>query len=375
MRRLAGLDVLRATAIVWVMLFHSWLVGGLGPRFADLQNTGWMAVDLFFVLSGYLIGGQLLRPLSRGEPLNFWSFYRRRAFRIIPAFTVVLALYFMVPGFNREDGLAPLWEFLTYTVNLFIDYDTQEAFSNVWSLCVEEHFYLLFPFVVWFLTRRNSRAALLAAIVTVIVGGMLLRWSLWYHSQAHFLEVIYYPTYNRLDGLLAGVVLAAIEVYRPTTWAWLCRYANTVLLPLGIILLAIAIYVCQDKTTLLATVIGYPLIAWAMASFVIVGASPTGFLGWFCFPGVRWVALVSYSVYLIHKAIFKQVEAHLPIWFGSHPYLTFLAYSAAALMAGAVLHYAVERPFLQLRDRSRKQQTRFAESTNEIGKSRSATAS
>jgi len=370
MRRLAGLDVLRAAAIVWVMLFHSWLVGGLGPRFAGLQNTGWMAVDLFFVLSGYLIGGQLLRPLSRGEPLNFWSFYRRRAFRIIPAFTVVLALYFMVPGFNREGGLAPLWEFLTYTVNLFIDYDTQEAFSNVWSLCVEEHFYLLFPFVAWFLTRRNSRAALWVAIVTVIVGGMLLRWSLWYHSQAHFLEVIYYPTYNRLDGLLAGVVLAAIEVYQPATWAWLCRYANRVMLPLGIALLAIAIYVCQDKTTLVATVIGYPLIAWAMASFVIVGASPTGLLSWFCIPGVRWVALVSYSVYLIHKAIFKQVEAHLPIWFDSHPCLTFLAYSTAALMAGAVLHYAVERPFLRLRDRSRRQPSPSAEPTNETGKSR-----
>jgi len=368
MRRLAGLDVLRAAAIVWVMLFHSWLVGGLGPRFAGLQDTGWMAVDLFFVLSGYLIGGQLLRPLSRGEPLDFLAFYRRRAFRIIPAFTAVLALYFLLPGFNREGGLAPLWEFLTYTLNLFIDYDAQPAFSNVWSLCVEEHFYLLFPFVAWFLTRRHSRAALLAAIVSVVVGGMLLRWSLWYHSQEHFLEVIYYPTYTRLDGLLAGVVLAATEVYRPATWAWLCRHANRVLLPLGIVLLATAIYVCQDKTTLLATVIGYPLIAWAMASFVIVGANPTGLLGRFCVPGVRWLALVSYSVYLIHKAIFKQVQAHLPLWFASHPYLTFLAYATAALMAGAVLHYAVEKPFLRLRDRSRRQQPRFAESTSEIGK-------
>jgi len=65
---------------------------GLGPGFSGLQNTGWMAVDLFFALSGYLIGGQLLRPLSRGEPLHFASFYSRRALRTIPAYAVVLAL-------------------------------------------------------------------------------------------------------------------------------------------------------------------------------------------------------------------------------------------------------------------------------------------
>ena len=354
MRRLPGLDFLRASAIVWVMLFHSWLVGGLGARFAGIQNTGWMAVDLFFVLSGYLIGGQLLRPLSRGEPLGFWSFYRRRTFRIIPAYSVVLALYFLMPGFNREGGLPPLWEFLTCTVNLFIDYDTQEAFSNVWSLCVEEHFYLVFPLIAWYLTRRNSRAAVATGFAAIVLGGMLLRWGLWYHSKEHFLEVIYYPTYNRLDGLLAGVFLATLEVYRPVTWTWLCRHANSLFLPLGIILLSTAIYIFQDRGGLLATVVGYPLLAAAMASFVIVGASPAGFLARLCLPGVRWIALVSYSMYLVHKAIFKQVEAFLPAWFADHAYLTFVVYALAAFAAGAVLHYAVERPFLYLRDRGRR---------------------
>jgi peptidoglycan/LPS O-acetylase OafA/YrhL len=351
MRRLPGLDFLRASAIVWVMLFHSWVVGGLGARFVGIQNTGWMAVDLFFVLSGYLIGGQLLRPLSRGEPLGFWSFYRRRTFRIIPAYSIVLALYFLMPGFNREGGLPPLWEFLTYTVNLFIDYGTQEAFSNVWSLCVEEHFYLIFPLIAWYLTRRNSRAAVAMVFTAIVLSGMLLRCALWYHSKGQFLEVIYYPTYNRLDGLLAGVFLATLEVYRPVTWAWLCKHANRLFLPLGIILLGAAIYICQDKGGLLATVVGYPLLAAAMASFVIVGASPIGFLARLCLPGVRWIALVSYSVYLVHKAIFKQVEAFWPAWFADHAYLTFIAYALAAFAAGAVLHYAVERPFLYLRDR------------------------
>jgi peptidoglycan/LPS O-acetylase OafA/YrhL len=353
MRRLPGLDFLRASAIVWVMLFHSWVVGGLGNRFAGIQNTGWMAVDLFFVLSGYLIGGQLLRPLSRGEPLGFGSFYRRRAFRIVPAYAVVLALYFLLPGFNKEGGLSPLWEFLTYTLNLFIDYDTQAAFSHVWSLCVEEHFYLIFPVVAWYLTRRPSRWAVIATFATLILGGMLLRGWLWYHSQGRFLEVIYYPTYNRLDGLIAGVLLATIEVHRPAIWVWLCRRANTLFLPLGIVLLGMAIYICQDRAGLPATVVGFPLLAAAMASLVIVGASPTGLLARLCLPGVRWIALVSYSVYLIHKAIFKQVQAYLPTWFADHGYATFLVYALAAFAAGAALHYVVEKPFLYLRDRGR----------------------
>jgi peptidoglycan/LPS O-acetylase OafA/YrhL len=93
MHRLPGLDLLRAIAIIWVMLFHSWVVGGLGDGFAWLSGYGWMGVDLFFVLSGYLIGSQLLKPLSRGEPLSFSGFYLRRAFRVLPAFLVVLALY------------------------------------------------------------------------------------------------------------------------------------------------------------------------------------------------------------------------------------------------------------------------------------------
>ena len=73
-------------AIVWVMLFHSFVVGGLGPDWAWLSRYGWMGVDLFFVLSGFLIGSQVLVPLARGQRLDFKDFYLRRAFRILPAF-------------------------------------------------------------------------------------------------------------------------------------------------------------------------------------------------------------------------------------------------------------------------------------------------
>jgi len=310
-----------------------------------------MGVDLFFVLSGYLIGGQLLRPLRDGMPLDFKAFYLRRSFRILPAYGVVLALYFLLPGFNREGNLSPLWEYLTYTVNLLIDYNAQPGFSHVWSLCVEEHFYLLFPVVAWLLVWRRSKAAVFAMIASIFVGGMVLRGILWYHMQDRYLEVIYYPTYNRLDGLLAGVILAAIELYRPGIWGWCGRHANTILLPAGLMMLTLSIVVFEDKVGLLATVVGYPMLAVAMGLLVAASASTSSLAARVRLPGIQWVAMISYSLYLTHKAVFKWVQSWLPSWSHDERLLTFVIYAMAALVAGAVLHYLVERPFLALRDR------------------------
>ena len=218
MSRLPGLDLLRAIAIVWVMLFHSWMIGGVGGPFQPAADYGWMGVDLFFVLSGYLIGYQLLEPLSRGEPLRFGAFYLRRAFRILPAFLAVLAVYLLFPAWREAPGMQPAWQFLTFTVNLLIDYRHNQAFSHAWSLCVEERFYLLFPLLAWWLARRPARALVGGGAVLVVAAGLLLRG----HASLHgkdWLESIYYPTWTRLDGLLAGVLLATIQAYRPHWWA------------------------------------------------------------------------------------------------------------------------------------------------------------
>ena len=356
--RLPGLDLLRAIAIVWVMLFHSFLVGGLGDDWQWLARFGWAGVDIFFVLSGFLIGGQVLRPLQRGERLSFSGFYARRAWRILPAFAVVLAVYVFAPSLREVPGLQPGWQFASFTMNLLIDYGRHPAFSHAWSLCVEEHFYLLFPLAAVALARRPSAARLLAVAAAIVLGGIALRSAVWLHDAARdpprnwFIEDIYYPTWMRLDGLLAGVMLAALRVYRPARWARWQRHADKALLG-GLALAALALWLFRDRTGLVANAVGWPLLSAGFGMLVFAGAGRASLIGRRPVPGAAALAAISYSLYLSHKLALHAVARALPevpALAASAP-LRFAAYALAILLAGGALHALVERPFLRWRDR------------------------
>ncbi|MHB8284980.1 MAG: acyltransferase family protein, partial [Caulobacteraceae bacterium] len=105
--RLSGLDLVRAAAIAWVMLTHSEMFG-LTSNDHWLVRYGWFGVDLFFVLSGYLIAGQLLRPFARGERPNYPRFFGRRLLRTLPAYLVVVFACFAIPGVRDHPDIAPL---------------------------------------------------------------------------------------------------------------------------------------------------------------------------------------------------------------------------------------------------------------------------
>src|SRR5437016_9452566 len=108
--RQPGLDLLRALAIIVVVIYHAALFGFKLPGRVD--RFGWIGVDLFFVLSGYLIGGQLLAPLARGQRINLGRFFARRALRIMPAYFVVLAIYIFLSSWREYPEMYPTWKFL-----------------------------------------------------------------------------------------------------------------------------------------------------------------------------------------------------------------------------------------------------------------------
>ena len=340
MRRLSGLDLLRAIAIVWVMLFHSFLVGGLGEGFDRLSRFGWADVDMFFVLSGFLIGTQVLRPLQRGERLSVGGFYLRRAWRILPAFAVVLTVYAAFPALREAPGLQPWWQFASFTMNLLIDYSRNQAFSHAWSLCVEEHFYLVFPVLAVWLSRRPSASRIMGLCVGILLAGLALRCAVWLHDAAldpprnWFIEDIYYPSWMRLDGLLAGVMLAIVRVWRPQTWSrWQAR-PNAFLFA-GLAISALALWLFRDRTGLLANTIGWPVLSLGFGLLVVAASATRGLLGRWRVPGAGWIASVSYSLYLSHKIAFHLVHEFIAPVMPEHGPALFLIYASAALMVGA----------------------------------------
>ena len=119
---------MRALAISWVMLYHA-------GKFDPVSDSswpvafGWMGVDLVPVLSGFLIAGQLLRPLTCGRALNYGRFMGRRILRTMPAYLVVVALYFVFPALRDRPHIRPLWQFLTFNKNLLINPSVRKAFS------------------------------------------------------------------------------------------------------------------------------------------------------------------------------------------------------------------------------------------------------
>ncbi|HET6969775.1 MAG TPA: acyltransferase [Phenylobacterium sp.] len=362
--RMPGLDALRACAILWVMVYHA--IGfGLVPEGWRLLDSGWMGVDLFFVLSGYLIGGQLFRPVARGEPIDLRGFYARRALRTLPAFFVVLAIYFALPQLREWKPIQPLWQFLTFTENLFVVTRPAKAFSHVWSLCVEEQFYLVFPLAVLVLTARPALWKGVAAGLALLALGMVLRGAVWLHDLGPYvvhgvarhgyvqayMERIYLPTWMRMDGLLAGLAIAAVEVFRPAAW----RAASArprLLLAAGAagLVAALALFKTQCPP-LVPAVVGYPLLSASLGLVLIAAASPQCPLLGRPIPGLRAVAAASYSLYLSHKLAMHWAVVRFGVDGEPVRLLPGLAAALAVAAAGAALYLLVEKPFLKLRGR------------------------
>jgi peptidoglycan/LPS O-acetylase OafA/YrhL len=354
--RLFGLDTLRAFAVLIVMLYHLTIFGELPSRLLPVTYFGWMGVDLFFVLSGFLIGQQALKPYLTGQRFSIPEFYRRRAFRILPAYLAVLALYFLVPGWREAPRLAPLWKFLTFTMNIGFSFD-RRAFSHAWSLCVEEYFYLVLPLLVALLMRRPSARKTIAVLASVILFGIALRAFLITHYPDEVFPRIYYPTYTRLDGLLTGVALAIVRTFRPAWWQSLMQRGHTLFLT-GIVCVGGVLWMFRNQDlgddtgpAMWGVILGFPLLALGLGLITASSVSKNGVLARLKIPGAETIATLAFSLYLTHKAVGHLVMQHFPKITASQGPESWLLYAGTCLLAALVLHVAVERPFLRLRDR------------------------
>jgi peptidoglycan/LPS O-acetylase OafA/YrhL len=228
---------------------------------------------------------------------------------------------------------------------------------------VEEQFYLVFPAVVALLAWRPSARKTATAFALVLLLGIAIRSWLWLAHVARppfdpaaepaggtYMALIYYPTWSRLDGLLAGIGAAAVKIYRPAAWDRLTARPN-LLLACGLAGIAAAILLFGTQLARLpAAAFGFPLLSAAIALVVAAASTDRALLGRYWIPGAAALATGAYSLYLTQKIAYHAVAGLAPrIGFVGYPRLA--AALAAALALGAALYWAVERPFLRLRDR------------------------
>lgn len=352
---------MRTLAILLVFLFH---YGNIFPH-PQWTNTlgkfGWTGVDLFFVLSGYLIASQLFQQVEIRKTVLLKPFFLKRFFRILPAYIVVVNIYFLFPYVHEREALAPLWKYLTFTQNLGLDLRTQGTFSHAWSLCIEEHFYLLLPFIlyalVYFKAMKRSYWLLVFFFLAVFFTRLYCYEILLKPEEESdfygvlWLKWIYYPTYCRLDGLLIGVGIAALLQYKPTLSKRILQHGNKLLL-LSILILAGAYLLCLDEQSFEASIFGFPVVSIGYGVMVLSALSCTSFLYSFQSYVTTKVAAFSYGIYLVHKFIIHITQdqfARLGVEEDSN--LMFIICVLTVLLAAWVLNLLIEKPFLRMRNK------------------------
>lgn len=357
--KLNGLDHLRALAITMVFIFHYRLFQH--PAWVEtIGNFGWTGVDLFFVLSGYLIAGQLFAKINQGKNISLQTFYIKRFFRIIPTYLFIVGLYFLVPLFREWEALPPLWKYLTFTQNIGLNRLQQGTFSHAWSLCIEEQFYLLLPFILAIAIYFKAGKKAFYLLPILFLAGFVIRLFIWNKvivpiedTDAYsntFMTWLYYPTITRLDGLLAGVSVAAIFEFLPSIKNKIAKHGNIILL-IGLVMIIAAGFFCNDFRSYETAIFGYPLIAIAYGVIVMGAVSPKSVLYKFNSRITSSIATLSYAIYLSHKGVIHLTQQQFSrLGIEGDSKLMFLICTITCVLAAWLMHLLIEKPFLKWRD-------------------------
>lgn len=354
-RRLPSLDGLRGLAILLVVAFHLGFVvhpAGSGPARTYVPG-GYVGVDVFFVLSGFLITALLLEERHRTGGVSFRGFYSRRAYRLLPALGVLLAAhvayaaYEGVPVWREVEALISI-SFYSSNISQALHLYMPAELGQTWSLAVEEQFYLVWPSLLllllgWRLRKSaRTRTILPWVFISTLVLTNVARTLTW--RTEGYPAAIMMP-YCHADGLAIGCALAFLWKQGKLPVRNAGRFGWAALLGL----LAFTFFWPQGPAGNLVYYGGYTLLALAAAAIVnavLVGAR--GLSGLLSVRPLTAIGRVSYGLYLWHLMILDIVVQHgssIDAW--SRAGLG-LALSAAATAAS---WYFVERPFLRLKAR------------------------
>ncbi len=341
-KHVPALDGLRGLAILLVITHHQLIPLSL--------EGGFLGVDLFFVLSGFLITTLLLAEFDAAKTISLGNFYARRALRLGPALLLYLLVCLIVTyhlqmlEWTRELKLVGIA--LVYSTNwrLALGWDAAlDPTAIIWSLSIEEQFYLLWPALFFVcLLLKLKRTHIIAGLVLVVVAIMLHRYALWRGGAD--LNRLYYGTDTRADAPLLGCLMALIP-------RWELSAGRKLYLQIGVLLAVlclIGLILASHFTDQFLYRGGYTAIA--VLSAVVTWSAANGpprvlarCLEWY---PLRWLGKVSYGLYLWHWLLLKTVSLYY--WVGYwDPWARFLL----ALGVSALSFCVVERPFNKLKAR------------------------
>jgi len=348
-----GLDGLRGLAILSILAFHeraAFATSGVEGVVRRVFDYGWLAVDLFFVLSGFLITGILLDALTRipagGVSGYFRTFYIRRSLRIFPIYYVYLAVAAIEWACYRRGGSVGIWWYLLYIDNWKPGHGSLDwEFAHLWSLAVEEQFYLVWPLVILLAGRKHLVKVCLGTLAGVVAIRLV------FHFVLHLSdEGIYRTTICRMDSFAIGALATVMAgSYREL----LIRHRLKIY--------AAATVFCLSGMGALDFPIGNT-IGWCVISIgfgllvMIVAVSPLRAFEW---APLRRIGVVSYSMYLFHQVVYTNIWDAIARPLHIKAGASNLAGHAIYVIAGAGAIYAlaeftfrfIESPFQQMKKR------------------------
>ena len=350
------LDILRCIAVFAVMLSHS-------GDFVHLE-AGWAGVDLFFVLSGFLISGLLFTEYKKRGVINGTSlkrFFVRRGLKIYPPFYAFLLLTYPVLAFYLRAGV-PLRSYL-HEVFFIMNY-RPGIWEYSWSLAVEEHFYIFLPLFLFLLVRLSRQGddpfrAIPFAAVMIAVLCIAFRGYATYLSGPEF-HITYVGTHDRMDALFCGVCVGYLYHFRPATLDRLMGSAwNRLVIAAASVALLSSIFLYKRSTSFFTT-FGFSFVYLGFAGVLLLSLYVHGLLrgrvaGIAAAIGsaAAYVGAYSYSVYLWHgpsgawlPGLFRRTLGHPTSGVGR-----FAVYVVGSFVVGITMSKLIEYPILRLRDR------------------------
>lgn len=348
-----ALDGIRGLAVLQVLTSHLHVITGATPftvtpwRWVNKTlEPGFLGVDIFFVLSGFLITSILQRDMEAKQTGMFRNFYIRRALRLLPALYVLLFASLLVAwweGFPMDIQWRTTWHALLYLNNWNVQWNfmaTQDDLGHLWSLAIEEQFYLVWPAVMYAMFKlRFNRFAIITSISVCILLVAWHRREMWYDGVSWLF--LYLRTDTRVDSLLMGALFAIL--YRHfDVGSKLLNWAATLCF-FGIV------YIKYNPGDSFIFIGGFTLIAF-LTGVVVLGAADGSWWGnrFVTNRTLRLMGKVSYGLYLWHAFIFRILGRHVTSGPQSLRVALGLILAVAFTAASWVL---VERPFLKLKDR------------------------